>query len=138
MERQVAASTKNQALAAILLLYREVLAVELPWLTEAVIRLLHGAGIRLLEGLRLRVKDVELSRREIIVREGKGNKDRVTMLPESVRAGSGGGTGAGVSAGCAGRQVSERGHRVGLAIRVCRGGVFQGPEVGGGAATPHR
>lgn len=45
--------------------------------------LLYGAGLRLMEAVRLRVKDVEFTRREIIVREGKGNKDRVTMLPES-------------------------------------------------------
>jgi integron integrase len=47
-----------------------------------VVRLLYGTGMRLMEGLRLRVKDVELSRREIVVRDGKGAKDRVTMLPE--------------------------------------------------------
>jgi integron integrase len=46
--------------------------------------LLYGTGMRLLEGLRLRVKDVEFERREIIVREGKGNKDRVTVLPENL------------------------------------------------------
>src|SRR5699024_8655402 len=46
--------------------------------------LLYGAGLRLLEGLRLRVKDVEFERREIVVRAGKGNKDRVTVLPENV------------------------------------------------------
>ena len=49
-----------------------------------VISLLYGTGMRLLEGLRLRVKDVEFERREIIVREGKGNKDRVTVLPENL------------------------------------------------------
>jgi len=46
--------------------------------------LLYGTGMRLLEGVRLRVKDVEFTRREIIVREGKGNKDRVTVLPENL------------------------------------------------------
>lgn len=46
--------------------------------------LLYGAGLRLMEAVRLRVKDVEFSRHEIVVREGKGDKDRVTMLPESV------------------------------------------------------
>lgn len=51
------------------------------WLISS---LLYGTGMRLLEGLRLRVKDVELERREIIVREGKGNKDRVTVLPETL------------------------------------------------------
>jgi site-specific recombinase XerD len=49
-----------------------------------VTQLLYGTGMRLLECLRLRVKDVELSRREIVVREGKGNKDRVTVLPENL------------------------------------------------------
>jgi len=46
------------------------------------LQLLYGTGMRLLEGLRLRVKDVGFPRREIVVREGKGNKDRVTMLPD--------------------------------------------------------
>jgi integron integrase len=117
VERRVSASTQNQALAAILFLYREVLHVELPWLdgvtrakrparlpvvltrdevravlgrvtgTEGlVLRLLYGTGMRLLEGLRLRVKDVEFARHEIVVREGKGNRDRVTMLPQSLMA----------------------------------------------------
>lgn len=49
-----------------------------------IVSLLYGTGMRLLEGLRLRVKDVEFTRREIIIREGKGNKDRVTMLPENL------------------------------------------------------
>ena len=49
-----------------------------------VVSLLYGTGMRLLEGLRLRVKDVEFERREIVVREGKGNKDRVTVLPENL------------------------------------------------------
>ncbi|MDR2014339.1 MAG: integron integrase [Azoarcus sp.] len=49
-----------------------------------IVGLLYGTGMRLLECLRLRVKDVELTRREILVREGKGNKDRVTVLPENL------------------------------------------------------
>jgi len=49
-----------------------------------VVGLLYGTGMRLLECLRLRVKDVELTRREILIREGKGNKDRVTVLPENL------------------------------------------------------
>jgi len=49
-----------------------------------VARLLYGTGMRLLEGLRLRVKDLDFDRREIIVRDGKGGKDRVTMLPDSL------------------------------------------------------
>lgn len=53
------------------------------WLVAS---LLYGTGMRLLEGLRLRVKDVEFSRREIIIREGKGNKDRITVLPENLIA----------------------------------------------------
>jgi integron integrase len=114
-ERKVSASTQNQAKAAILFLYKHVLAIELPWLDEVVqaknsprlpvvlspsevrllldqmrgtsglvARLLFGSGMRLLEGLRLRVKDLDFAQHEITVREGKGNKDRVTMLPESL------------------------------------------------------
>lgn len=109
---QVAASTQNQALSALLFLYREVLGLDLPWmenvvrakrpqrlptvLTQAEVRallemmqgrsrvlaaLLYGTGMRLMEGLRLRVKDVDFGRREIIVREPKGGRDRRTMLP---------------------------------------------------------
>lgn len=116
VERNVTASTQMQALSALLFLYREVLGVDLPWLTEVtrakkparlptvltseearalltyvddslldlIIRLLYGTGMRLLECLRLRVKDVEFTRNEIVVREGKGGKDRVTMLPASL------------------------------------------------------
>lgn len=114
-ERNVSASTQNQAKSALLFLYREVLGIELPWLDEVVAAkavrrlpvvltptearrllnamsgtmglvasLLYGTGMRLLEGLRLQVKDIEFERREIIVREGKGNKDRVTVLPENL------------------------------------------------------
>ena len=113
--RKVSASTQNQAKAALLFLYKEVLEIDLPWLDEIVqakvtrrlpvvlttrktkalldelngtmwlvTSLLYGAGLRLLEALRLRVKDVEFERREIIVREGKGSKDRVTVLPENL------------------------------------------------------
>ena len=112
-EGRVASSTQNQALAALLFLYREVLQKELPWmdgmvrakrparvpvvLTEGEVRallgqldgtrwlatsLLYATGMRLLEGLRLRVKDVDFERREITVRDGKGGRDRRTMLPE--------------------------------------------------------
>lgn len=112
VKRNVSGSTQNQALAALLFLYKEVLRVELPWL-DGVVRakkpvhlpvvltrdevaqvleqlvgvrwivatLLYGAGLRLLEALRLRVKDVDFARGEILVRDGKGQKDRVTMLP---------------------------------------------------------
>lgn len=54
-----------------------------PWLMAS---LLYGSGLRVLECARLRVKDVDLDRREIVVRDGKGRKDRVTLLPESLRA----------------------------------------------------
>ncbi len=114
-ERNVSASTQNQAKAALLFLYGQVLNVDLPWLDEIVAArasrrlpvvltpsevrallnelngsaglvasLLYGTGMRLLEGLRLRVKDVEFERREIVVRDGKGGKDRVTVLPENL------------------------------------------------------
>ena len=114
-ERHVAASTQNQALSALLFLYREVLGIDLPWLdgvqrakrpqrvpvvlsVEEVAGLLskldgtvwiaasmlYGCGLRLLECLRLRVQDVHLQRGEIIVRRGKGGKDRRTMLPASL------------------------------------------------------
>lgn len=116
-QRNVASSTHNQALSALLFLYREVLGLALPWLDDVqrptrprrlptvltrdevaallsrmpgeiglVARLLYGTGMRLMEGLRLRVKDVDFERRVIIVRQAKGNKDRVVMLPESLRA----------------------------------------------------
>ena len=117
VDRQVSASTQNQAKAALLYLYKQVLGVDLPWLDEVVqakrprrlpvvltpsevrtllqhmdgttgliAELLYGTGMRLLEGLRLRVKDIEFARREIVVREGKGGKDRVTVLPENLIA----------------------------------------------------
>jgi integron integrase len=115
VERQVTASTQNQAQSAILFLYREVLGMDLAWLhgvrraktpsrlpvvltvdevvavlrhlrgTHALIgRLLYGTGLRILEALRLRVKDVEFARKEILVRDGKGFKDRITMLPHGL------------------------------------------------------
>ncbi len=117
VEGNVSASTQNLAKSALLFLYREVLAIELPWLdnvTQAkvpkrlpvvltvsevqnvlsrlngthllIASLLYGGGMRLMEAVRLRVKDVDFERREILVREGKGFKDRVTMLPETVIA----------------------------------------------------
>ena len=114
-DRDVAASTQNQALSALIFLYREVLATPLPWLDELervrrparvptvltreetqrllaqmqgtkwlMASLLYGAGLRLRECLRLRVKDADFGYRQITVRDGKGAKDRVTMLPQSV------------------------------------------------------
>jgi len=116
-ERTVAASTHQQALSALLFLYRDVLGLELPWLGEIerpktarrlpvvltreevrlvlaqldgtsrlMARLLYGTGMRLMECIGLRVKDLELARREIVVRQGKGGRDRVTMVPQSMTA----------------------------------------------------
>src|SRR6185295_3293664 len=115
-ERRVASSTHNQALSALLFLYREVMGAELPWLgglqrpsrpkripavltreevaallsqmeepMRLVARLLYGTGMRLMEALRLRVKDVDFDKRAVIVRQAKGNKDRVVMLPLSMQ-----------------------------------------------------
>ena len=115
VKRNVSASTQNQALNALLFLYRQVLNIELPWLEDVtrakkpkrlpvvltvreinsvlasldgtkglIAQLLYGTGMRLMECIRLRVKDVDFERREILVRDGKGGKDRVTVLPEKV------------------------------------------------------
>lgn len=113
IDGNVAASTQNVALSALLFLYKEVLHVELP-LIEGVERakrpqrvpvvltpdevkrvlalitgthrlmasLLYGAGLRLMEAVRLRVKDVDFDYKQITVRDGKGEKDRRVMLPE--------------------------------------------------------
>lgn len=113
--RNVSASTQNQALNAILFLYREVLKIELPWMdgidrakrptrlpvvfTQAEVRallaplegtlwlmlsLIYGAGLRLSECLRLRVKDVDFHYGQLFIRDGKGQKDRVTVLPTAL------------------------------------------------------
>ena len=113
---RVAASTQNQALAALLFLYREVLALDLPWMenvvrakrmpklpvvlsrteTSTLLRsmsgrealmagLLYGSGLRLMECMRLRIRDIDFARNEINVREGKGAKDRKTVLPASLK-----------------------------------------------------
>jgi integron integrase len=115
VQSKVAASTQNQAKSALLFLYKEVLALELPWLNNVeqakaskrlpvvlnrdevqavlsrlsgthllIASLLYGTGMRIMECLRLRVKDVDFQRREILIRDGKGFKDRVTMLPGSL------------------------------------------------------
>ena len=117
VEGNVAASTQNQALSALLFLYRDVLEQDLPWLDDVVrakrptrlpvvltrdevrtlllqmhgvprlmAMLLYGAGLRLLECAHLRVKDVDFARNQLVVRSGKGDKDRVTMLPAVVKA----------------------------------------------------
>lgn len=114
---KVAASTQNQALSALLFLYRHVLGREVGDLGEVIrarkpkrlpvvmtreevkavlanlsgdkwlmASVMYGAGLRLMECLRLRVQDIDFSRNEILVRDGKGAKDRITMLPESLKA----------------------------------------------------
>jgi integron integrase len=111
-EKNVAASTQNQALSAVLFLYRVVLEVKLPWVdgfervqrppkvpvvftkeeARAVLsrlsgsarlmgHLLYGSGLRLMECMRLRIKDVDLGYLQLTIREGKGGQDRVTMIP---------------------------------------------------------
>jgi integron integrase len=116
VDRKVSASTQNQALSALLFLYRIVLGHDVEWSGDVVrarrarrlpavlsraevgvvlsglegtphlvCTLLYGTGMRLLEALRLRVKDVDFESRLIQVRDGKGAKDRVTLLPEPLR-----------------------------------------------------
>lgn len=115
VDRSVSASTQNQALSALLFLYKQVLGKELEWLNDLnrvkrparlpvvltrrevegvlgqlegtkwlMASLLYGSGLRLMECLRLRVKDIDFEYRQIMVRDGKGAKDRVTMLPEAL------------------------------------------------------
>ncbi len=115
VDRNVAASTQNQALSAILFLYREVLQIPIETriqfvgakkpkrlpvvLTKSevqqilvrlsgeiklIVQLLYGSGLRVNETVRLRVKDVDFEQRQIIVRDGKGAQDRISMLPESI------------------------------------------------------
>jgi len=115
VEKDVAASTQNQAFSALLFLYKDVLGIKLDWL-DGIVRakrpkilpvvltrdevttvlkhlsganliaamLMYGAGLRLLECLALRIKDLDFGYRQITVRGGKGNKDRITVLPASV------------------------------------------------------
>ncbi|MBX3027171.1 integron integrase [bacterium] len=115
VERQVSASTQNQALAALLFLYREVLGRDPGWIDEVVrakrpqrlpvvltraevarllaaldgtmwiaAMILYGGGLRVIEALRLRVHDLDFERGEILVRHGKGGRDRVTVLPAAL------------------------------------------------------
>ena len=115
VDLNVAASTQNQALQAILFLYREVLQrpidAELNYLyakrpkrlpvvlsrdevqrvlnamegtPKLVVQLLYGSGLRLIEALRLRIKDIDFDQQHILVRDGKGFKDRVTLLPQTL------------------------------------------------------
>jgi len=114
-EKNVAASTQNQALSAILFLYKHVLKQEIEWIenvvrakrpkylptilspeevrmvistlsgkNQLVAKVLYGCGMRLMEALRLRVQDINFDYRQIIMRSGKGNKDRVTILPDDL------------------------------------------------------
>lgn len=116
MEKNVAPATQNQALHALLFLYKQVLEIDLPHLgylppakkqprlpvvftraevhailkqlhgeTWLMANLLYGSGLRLMECLRLRVKDIDFARNVITIREGKGAKDRVTMLPQLLK-----------------------------------------------------
>jgi integron integrase len=115
VERTVSASTQNQALSAILFLYRYVLNKEIvvskdlihashhkhlptvlsrqealtvieqmDGLTKLMARILYGSGLRLMECMRLRVKDIDFANHQILVRDGKGEQDRVTILPDSL------------------------------------------------------
>jgi integron integrase len=114
VERHVSASTQNQAFSALLFLYRNVLNQELGVLDAVrakrsnylptvltkgevrsvldnisrvqglVIRVLYGSGLRLSEGLSLRIKDIDFAQRQIVARDTKGNESRVTMLPDSL------------------------------------------------------
>ncbi len=112
---RVSASTQNQALAALLFLYKDVLGREMGWVSDItrakvtkrlpvvmtrhevrhvldhldgvpklMATFLYGSGLRLLECARLRVKDIDFETRQLVVRAGKGDKDRVTMLPSSL------------------------------------------------------
>ena len=83
LDEIVAAKDKRRLPVVLTTLEVRSLLDELTSTMGLVASLLYGTGMRLLEGLRLRVKDVEFERREIIVREGKGGKDRVTVLPEN-------------------------------------------------------
>lgn len=115
VDLKVAAATQNQALQALLFLYRDVLVIDLPHLDQVVravrphrlpvvltrdevrrvfanlegrsrlvVGLLYGGGLRLVEALELRVKDLDLERRELMVRHGKGGKDRRTVIPHEL------------------------------------------------------
>ena len=115
VERDISDSTQRQALSALLFLYKQVLAIDLPWLDNIVrakpsqhlpvvlsrdeiralfahlhgerglvLRLMYGSGLRLSDALRLRVKDLDLPRLQLTVRDGKGGKDRTTTLARSL------------------------------------------------------
>ncbi|MHB8779659.1 MAG: integron integrase [Anaerolineales bacterium] len=114
-QKQLAASTQNQALSAVIFLYRYVLKIDITLppdiiraqrsetlpvvlthqeamsvinkmtgVSQLMTKLLYGSGLRLMECMRLRVKDIDFGNRQIIVRDGKGEKDRATMLPDAL------------------------------------------------------
>jgi len=114
-ERNVAASTQNQALSALLFLYKQVLDIDIGWVEEVerakrparvpvvlsrgevaavldrlrgpywlMASLLYGGGLRLMECLRLRIQDIDFDYRQILVRNGKGGKDRFVPLPDAL------------------------------------------------------
>lgn len=116
VERKVSASTQNQAMHAILFMYKHILRIDLGYLDEIVrakkpkripivftedevsriinelhgqskliVQLLYGSGLRLNECLSLRIKDIDLNNNKIHVHDGKGQKDRITLLPGSVK-----------------------------------------------------
>lgn len=163
-EGKVAGSTQNQALSALLFLYKEVLKQEIGWLdgverakkparlpvvltrdevhkifahlhgtNRLMAGLLYGSGLRLMECVRLRVKDVDFAYAQITVRDAKGGKDRVTMLPRefgrtastpfgqsegAARAGHRGWIWKCASAVCARKKISQCASRMGLAIPI--------------------
>lgn len=115
VDRKVTASSQNQALSAILFLYKKVLDIDLPWMVDVVrakrsrrmpivltrsevqrvlscmsgqkklmASLCYGSGLRMIECLRLRIKDIDFEYQQLTVRDGKGAKDRVTVLPEQL------------------------------------------------------
>lgn len=115
VEGNVSASTQNQALSALLFLYKRVLHLELPWMDDVIrakptrrlpvvltrqeikallsqfdgtrwliYSLIYGCGFRIMECLRLRVKDIDFHYKQIVIRDAKGGKDRVTLLPDSL------------------------------------------------------
>ena len=176
VEGHVSASTQNQALSALLFLYRTVLHQELDYPIDSVrakpsqhlpevltkdearqviaqmsgiyqlqAKLLYGSGLRLLECLRLRVKDLDFERRAIIVRDTKGNEDRVTMLPDSVieplkehllrvkrlhQEDLAKGYGAVYLPDALGPQISQRSPRVALAVRLPVRAALEDPRSG--------
>jgi integron integrase len=115
-DKKFSGSSQNQALSAILFLYRHVLEIgldetalyhlrpqksktvpvvlskaeaklvisKLTGVYQIIAQILYGSGLRIMEALRLRIKDIDFENRQIVVRDGKGGDDRVTMLPESV------------------------------------------------------